>query len=284
MAEPTAETQFPPGPLCTQVTLEEEFRKLGISRGDILLVHSSLRSLGWVNGGAEAIVQAFLTILGTDGTLVVPTHTDYLTLPDNWSRPPVPVQWNIRIRNTMLPFNPRTSRSRGMGEVAETVRTWPGAQRSDHPRTSFAAIGAHAGNITASHPLASMLGEESPLGALERLDGRVLLLGVGFDKCTAFHLAEYRTPNPAFVHESFPTSHEGPDGARLWMDAMTVELNSDDFGALGAAFERDRENLVTRGAVGGASCALFSLPEAVAFAQQWFADNRSHAKPNSSQK
>lgn len=273
--------RVPPGPLRTVVTLEKEFRNMGISSGDIIVVHASLRSIGWVNGGAEAVVRALLAALGTEGTLVVPTHTDYLTLSDDWSNPPVPPEWNLSIQDTMLPFDPKTSRSRCMGEIAETVRTWPGARRSHHPRTSFAAIGPHAEEITATHTLVSILGEESPLGTLERLNAQVLLLGVGFERCTAFHLAEYRIPRPPLAVESFPSEDEGPDRSRIWTSVTTVDLNGDDFGALGAAFEKDGGGLVRRSLVGGASCALFPMAGAVAYAQGWFMEHRKHVQSES---
>ena len=63
------------GPLCTRSSLAADFRSLGVNPGSILLVHSSLSSLGFVCGGAEAVVLALLDVLGEKGTLVVPTHS-----------------------------------------------------------------------------------------------------------------------------------------------------------------------------------------------------------------
>jgi aminoglycoside 3-N-acetyltransferase len=78
--------------------------------------------------------------------------------------------------------------------IAERVRTWPGAVCSRHPKTSFAAVGARAAELMRRHDIDCYLGEASPLGAL---DAATLLLGVGFSRATAFHLAEYRLPYPA---------------------------------------------------------------------------------------
>ena len=176
----------PAGPLCTRKSLTDQFQALGIIRGETLLVHSSLRSLGWVNGGAEAVVLALLDVLGETGTLVVPTHSPDNSDPADWQHPPVPEEWKPIIRETMLPYDPQTTRSRLMGVIAETVRTWPGAVRSAHPQTSFAAIGPEAESLMAGHVLDCALGERSPLAKLEAVRARVLLLGVGFECCTAF--------------------------------------------------------------------------------------------------
>jgi aminoglycoside 3-N-acetyltransferase len=61
-----------------------------VKPGDILLVYSSLSSLGWVNGGAEAVVLALPDVLGETGTLVVPTQFPDNSDPANWQHPPVP--------------------------------------------------------------------------------------------------------------------------------------------------------------------------------------------------
>ncbi|QNP73377.1 AAC(3) family N-acetyltransferase [Streptomyces roseirectus] len=247
------------GPLVTRASLADDLRALGVKEGETLLVHSSLSSLGWVNGGAPAVVQALLDALGPAGTLTVPTQSGDLTDPAHWQSPPVPESWWDEIRATMPPYDPRTTPTRGMGAIPEAVRTWPGALRSAHPHTSFAAIGPHAAHLTADHALDCQLGERSPLARLESLDARVLLLGTGYDSCTAFHLAEYRIPAPLATQ-----GHPTPDGWRAFTD---VALDSDDFATLGHAYERDRP--VTRGQAGAAPCRLFPVRDAVAYAEHW---------------
>jgi aminoglycoside N3'-acetyltransferase len=139
---------------------------LGIRPGDVLLLHSALSSLGRVRGGAPALVEALLSLLGSEGTLVVPT------LPD-----------------LHQPFAPETSPST-VGRLTEVVRQWPGAVRSRHPTHAVSAIGAQAGYLTAGHERTLPCGPDSPYGKVAALRGWVLLLGVDQDRNTTWHAAE----------------------------------------------------------------------------------------------
>src|SRR5690349_9605382 len=176
----------------TVESLTAQLRELGVRPGGVLLVHSSYKSLGEVIGGPQAVVEALLAVAGT---LVVPAHTPEISDPAVWSHPPVPPSWWEVIRHRSPGFDPaRTPASRWMGRLAELVRTWPGARRSDHPQVSFAAVGPLAADVVGDHALEDNLGERSPLGAVYRLDGQILLLGCGHDANTSLHLAEVRQP------------------------------------------------------------------------------------------
>jgi aminoglycoside 3-N-acetyltransferase len=258
-------TDLPP----TRASLAADLAALGLHEGDTVIVHSSLRAVGWVPGGPVAVVQALLDVLGPAGTLVVPTQTMDNSDPKHWQHPPVPESWWPVIREHMPAFDPAVTPSRGLGALAEAVRTWPGAVRSNHPQASFAAVGGQATDLMAKHELDSHLGEGSPLAALERVDARVLLLGVGFDACTAFHLAEYRLPAPPRrEHSCAMRTATG----REWITYTDVATNSDDFGPLGAAYEPTAT--VSRGWVGRADTRLFPASEAIAFAVGWLRANR----------
>ena len=249
----------PTGPLVTRDTVAAQLRELGVRPGETLLAHTSLSSLGWVCGGAVSLVQGLLDAVGPDGTLVVPTQTGDLSDPAHWGNPPVPREWWDTIRTSMPSYDPLVTPSRGVGVVPETVRTWPGAERSAHPQTSFAALGPRAAEILDGHATDCRLGERSPLARLEGLHARVLLLGAGYDACTSFHLAEYRVPSP-LVQVGRP----GPDG---WETVTEVSIASDRFDELGHDFERDRP--VVRGKVGAADARLFLVADAVAYAERW---------------
>ncbi|GHA15083.1 hypothetical protein GCM10010389_62130 [Streptomyces echinoruber] len=133
---PAPPAPLPTGPLVTRDSLAAELGALGVESGETLLVHSSLSSLGWVCGGAVAVVQGLLDALGPGGTLVVPTQTGDLSDPALWNNPPVPEEWWPAIRAAMPAYDPRITPSHGVGVIPETVRTWPGALRSAHPPPS----------------------------------------------------------------------------------------------------------------------------------------------------
>ncbi|MFD1085612.1 aminoglycoside N(3)-acetyltransferase [Micromonospora andamanensis] len=242
----------------------------------MLLVHSSLKALGWVCGGPVAVVQALLDALGPDGTLVVPTHTPDNTDPAGWRHPPVPESWWPVIRAHMPGFDPAVTPSRWMGVLAETVRTWPGARRGDHPQVSFAAVGPAAEAVVTGHQLDEMLGERSPVGAVYRLDGDVLLLGVGHDSNTSLHLAEYRLPDPPRRWEG--SAVRTPTG-RTWTRWPDVDTDESDFEQLGTAFDSTGSGLT--GQVGGAACRLMRQRALVDFAVDWLA---THRTPRASQR
>jgi aminoglycoside 3-N-acetyltransferase len=257
--------------LFTVRSLEADLRSLGVRRGDVLLTHSSMKSLGFVVGGPQAVVEALLDVLGPDGTLVVPTHTPDNTDPAGWQHPPVPRDWWPIIRAGAPGFDPDRTPSRWMGRVAETVRTWPGAVRSGHPHVSFAAVGPRAAEITAGHRVDDALGDSSPLGAVYRLAGKVLLLGCGHDANTSLHLAEWRQPSPPRAQRAGAIRQ--PDGTSAWVTWVDVVEDEEDFTHLGADFEAT--GAVTVGQVGAATARLMPQRAAVDFATAWLATNRA---------
>jgi aminoglycoside 3-N-acetyltransferase len=257
------------GPALRTETLVDDLRRLGVRPGETLLLHSSLRAVGWVAGGAPTVVAAIRAVLGPAGTLVVPSQTADNRDPSTWDDPP-PESWWAEIREQVPGFDPVLTPSRRMGAIAECVRTAVGAVRSAHPQTSFAAVGPAAADLLVPHELEAQLGDASPLGRLADAGARILLLGVGYDRCTAFHLAEHRLPGT-------PTRPDAaalitPEG-RVWRVFTAVRLDAGDFPALGRDLEA-RTDLVVRGRVGSADARLLPLAAAVDFAEGWLRAHR----------
>ncbi|MBE1486967.1 aminoglycoside N(3)-acetyltransferase [Plantactinospora soyae] len=263
----------------TRSSLVRDFRALGVRPGTTLLLHASLRSLGWVCGGAPTVVRALLDVLGAAGTLVVPAFTRENRDPSRWSHVRVPEAWWPAIRAELPAFDPAVTPCRELGLIAETVRTWPNAFRSSHPQTSFAAVGFRARELTARHPITSEIGPDSPLGAIEAAGGETLLLGVGYDRCTAFHLAEYRLPGLGRrPNRCVVLTPEG----RRWTTYQAAALDDRDFVELGRAFELTSANAVRIGNVGAGTARLLPITSAVTFATTWLPRHRQASEQRAS--
>lgn len=246
------------GNIYTADDLAGHITALGVKTGDCVCVHSAMSRIGWVCGAEQAVVLALLAAVGADGTVVMPAQSGSNSEPGKWSNPPVPKEWHQIVRDNMPAYHPGQSPTRGMGRVAELFRKWPGAVRSDHPNSSFAAWGAKAAEITHRHDLEYSLGEGSPCRALYDLDAKVLLLGVNFDNCTVMHLGEYRSGmRPGTVCGAAMTE----DGQRIWREYADIETDDGEFLEAGKLLEQ--RGLVTHGKVGDADCKLFRAVDAV---------------------
>src|SRR5262245_47495885 len=224
-----------------------DLHTLGVERGTTLVVHSSLRSIApdaKVAGGAATVVDALIDAIG-NGTLAMPAATPRCAEP------------------TAEPFD-RATTPTTMGAIAEAFRTWPGTLRSDHPLESVCARGPHAADITRAHPLAFSEGPGSPFAKLHDLDARILLLGVGFNRCTAFHFAESLSAKRRTMMVRFARV---VDARREWLEVPNVADDLDThFPIIGARYG-DR---AARGTIGNARSTLVSMRDLVAFARAYF--------------
>lgn len=261
------------GNLITVQTLREDLYRLGVREGMTVLLHSSFKALGnWVMGGPAAVVLALEEALGTEGTLMMPTHTTDLTDPSGWSNPPVPEAWWEPIREQMPPYDPGLTMPRGMGIIPECFRKQDGVKRSSHPLYSFAAWGRNAETLTCGHGLDFGLGERSPLARLYDLDGRVLLLGVGHGNNTSMHLAEQRASYTG-RKEILAGAPVSGNGIRRWARFPDLEWDSDDFEEIGRDFEQDTGG-VKQGLIASASAKLMSQRAIVDYAVSWMEQHR----------
>ena len=255
----------------TRRTLAEDLRQLGLQAGDTVIVHSSMSKLGWIAGGAEAVVLALLDVLTPTGTLVMPSFSNENSDPAHWQNPPVPEAWWDIIRAETPAYNPATTPTRQMGQIVECFRTLPDARRSNHPQMSFVAWGHHRDFIIADHSLTDDLGQGSPLGRIYDLDGKILLLGVSHSNNTSLHLAEYLSDYPTKTRETQAAAMM-VDGRRQWVKYEVLSVDTDDFEQVGAAYEASIG--YTIGQVGIGSARLFAQKALVDFAVTWFAEHR----------
>jgi len=273
MKEADAVRRSTGGPV-TRLSLEKDLSALGVERGMTVLVHSSLSALGWVCGGAVALVLALEEVIRPYGNLVMPTHSGDLSDPSGWRHPPVPESWWYVIRETMPAFDPELTPSRGMGIIPEIFRTQEDVVRSRHPQVSFAAWGENCVEICQDHSLAYSLGEESPLARVYDKNGYILFLGTGFDTNTSFHLSEVRANYPS-KKKVMCGSPLMMDGHRKWISYEDIDYDSSDFAEIGKDFEKKYKSRIREGRVGYARALLFSQRLAVDFATEWISKNRT---------
>jgi aminoglycoside 3-N-acetyltransferase len=251
--------------------LARELRALGLQAGTTVLAHASLRAVGWVDDGAQAVISALRSVLGPGGTMVVATTTaansdssrNYRATIDGLAP-----FWVDAYQRVMPPYDRDTPAE--TGQIAEAVRMSPDSIRSAHPQSSFAAIGPLADWLMRDHRLGCHLGEDSPVGKLYKRGAWILLLGVGYQACSALHLAEYRyKPDPPRQTYRCVVKYRGKPQWRTYTD---VVLDDSDFIAIGMAL--DKEIVSRRGYVGLADCRLIPLQAAVDRATEWMRKNR----------
>ncbi len=153
------------------------FGKLGIQPGAVVLLHSAMRTVGRIEGGAEAVIDALLEIVGPTGTLVVPTYT----FAHEAEEDPI--------------IDPAQDKAE-MGIITETARRRPNALRSTAFRHSFSAIGPRAEVITRTDPALCAFDPRSTFGVMLALNTQVVLLGVTYTSSTSHHFAEFMSEVP----------------------------------------------------------------------------------------
>lgn len=259
------------GPLAV-ADLEADLGRLGVERGSVVIAHVSLSSLGWVAGGAQAVVEALGAAVGPEGTIVMASQSAQLSDPTYWSDPAVPTRWIERIKATMPAYDSSLTPTRGMGAVVDCLLQSRQTQRSPHPVYSFCALGPQAAEIVGEHPLSPSFGDRSPLAKLYARDARVLLLGVGHECNTSLHFAEHRSswPGRRTYKAGAPMI---VDGERQWVTYQDMLVTTSDFPALAAAFADTGE--LTLGTVGAATAQLMRMRAIVDFGVRWISRFRS---------
>ena len=231
--------------------IKAAFKEVGVKKGQAIMVHTSLSSLGYVCGGAQSVIEALLESVGEEGTIMMPTQSWKNLDPKTGVYWQEPEEWWDVIRENIPAYDKMVTPTNTMGVVPEMFRQWPGTLRSDHPARSVAAWGCYARYLTENHDLSDIFGDNSPIGRLYKLDGYVLLVGVGYDKNTSLHLA---------------------DGQRIWKSYETLAVDGEDFSAIGEAFEQTGK--VRHVPLGNGILSMMRQRELVDFAVKWIGENR----------
>lgn len=172
-------TDLPGTPEVAGADIVAGLRQLGLSAGDGVIVHSSLKSVGHVAGGAPTVIATLQEVLTPVGTLVLPTFNQGRAFRDGAEGF----------------FDPRTT-AVSTGLIAQTFWQLPDVPRSLNPTHAFAAWGRNAERYIRYHHRTLTVGPDSPLGLLGREGGYGLLLGVDYRANTFHHVVEVTTGAP----------------------------------------------------------------------------------------
>ena len=200
--------------MVTWLDVKQAAERLGIVEGDTLIVHSSFKSLGETENGADTVIKGLQAALGERGTRVFPTlcQNDWANVYKNW----------------------HMDAPSDVGYLTNYFRKLPGAVRSNHASHSVAAIGPKADYITCTHGESGLrhgiygdtpFAADSPWEKMYQMDTKVLFLGVNLRKCTMRHLAESQ-----FMEKCQQKAAKKPNGQEL-IDRVWCYERWDDKGA-----------------------------------------------------
>ena len=232
-------------------------RAAGLKPGDVVLVHSAMRTFGRIAGGADAVIDAFIEVIGARGTLVVPTFTFAHEAEDD------PV---------IDPANDPAE----MGAITETLRRRDGALRSTAYRHSFAALGRRARVITEVDPALPSFDLRSSFGVMLGLGAQVVLLGVTYSSSTSHHFAELVCDVPYRHTIDLRVKVRRPDGSVVDQPMVDYQPKPSDTGSYYGSRHPDFNRLGSMlekqgkvGLVGIGNCAVrrFALRDLVDLAQ-----------------
>jgi len=262
----------------TPEELTADLQALGVTEGDLLMVHASLRKIGPVAGGAASVIAAIDAAVGESGgwIMVLGAEDDF-----DWVNQRPDAERAALLAETPV-FHPLTTPAQpDVGYLAEAVRRDPRTEVNDHPEGRFGARGA-ARAFLKDAPWDDYYGPGSPLERLCRAGGKVLRLGADPDTVTMLHYAEYLVDLPAKRRERRHRRVMGPDGPVI----RTVECLDDSNGLVDLPGEDYFARILKaylaagrgrRGRAGGAASELIEAADLVDFAVAWMGQNLREA-------
>ena len=236
-------THDPSTPRLGKDAIAHGLRALGVRAGMGLMVHSSLRSFGYVEGGARAVIEALMEVVTPEGALLMPSFNHDVPF-----RPGGPGFYD--------PLTTPTSN----GAIPDLFWRLPGVHRSLDPTHPFAAWGRNARRYVEGHHLTLTMGPRSPLGLLHADGGRGLLLGVSYASNTFHHVVETTLGVPCLGKRTEAYLIHLPDGRCVvgrtwgWRSRLCPYTDENRYGAV--MRERGLERV---GMIGDCTATLFAL-------------------------
>lgn len=182
----------------TKDMLKQHLADMGVDPKGTLLIHSSMKSIGPVEGRADTVLDAFSEYM-KDGLLLFPSHT--------WDRVSA-----AKGKPTYYPASDPTCN----GILPQLFWQRPGVIRSLHPTHAMAGLGKNAKDYLAGEELtASPCSRKGCWGRLYDVNAQILLLGVGLNRNTFIHSVEEELDIPNRLRDTWEILYtETADGAR----------------------------------------------------------------------
>ena len=247
-------------PAITKQDILKTLSEVGIEKGDVVQIHTSIKAIGYIEGGPQTVVDALLEAIGPEGTLVAPTFVFARKEMDN-------------------PLVDPLTEPGDVGCINEAVRKHPQAVRSIAYTHSFAAIGPKAEWICGADPRLSPFDLKSTFGRLLESDPKILLMGVAYTHCTAGHFCEYLSDVDYRYTYPLPMRILHPDGSIEQITTIQYSPKPDipypprNFNGSGALMEE--LGLVRITTLGNAYVRCYSMKRYVELVTENFAQGRN---------
>jgi aminoglycoside 3-N-acetyltransferase len=239
-------------------------RQMGLRACDPVMVHSSLRSFGSVEGGAGTVIRALQDVVTDRGTLLLPSFNHFAPFVGNGER-------------VYDPAHTKTSN----GAIPETFRQIPGVLRSLNPSHPYAGWGSDARRYLERHHLTLSFGPESPLGLLAKEGGKCLFLGTTHHTNTFKHVVEMSLGAPCLGRRTQEFPVRLPDGRTVPLRTWSWRERSCAITDSGELVEREmrRLGLQREGLIGDSRVTLFQLSDCYEVISQMLADGHEEHLP-----
>jgi aminoglycoside 3-N-acetyltransferase len=236
----------------TKAELECGLNDLGLSKGIVVEVHSSLSAFGQVEGGARTVIDALIDVVGQQGTILMSAYP--VTPPRTLSQKELErgIQWKVKV----LPAD--SVERTGMGIISDTFKRCPDVV-CGHGLHRVCAWGHGAAIFSRGYQ------------QLVDADGEVLLLGIDIHRCSSLHLAEdVKLPQPILALSDVPDD--------ILRDYDPAEWDIGYGGPPDDAWEKvfvkaERAGLVRQQNIGQAKCLLFKAKAMIEIYRQWRRDD-----------
>ena len=222
-------------------SLTNDFKNLGIKNDDNVLIHSSMKSIGEVEGGADTVLDVFCAYLKDKGNIALPSHS--------WAA----------INSEHSTFDPKKEPS-CVGILTEMFRKRKGVLRSLHPTHSIAIMGKDKEYfVKDEHLIDTPCGRKGCWGKLLDMDFKIIFLGCSTKRNTYLHGVEEWLNVPNRLTDEYQQLRiVMPDGT-LFDRPMRRHYNKN--GDISGNYDKiqpfmEKKGLAVKGKFGNADCVV----------------------------